>query len=94
MNNDQIPALRIQKWSPAADRKKKIEAGKAFLAARAKFQKAYAAWQSAQANALSDLSIDEQNRLIDMANRKKEAKEQAERDAANKARLRQMGWNC
>jgi len=71
---------------------RKIIAGQAFLAARAEFKKAQAKWMSAQADAISILSIDEQNALIDMANRKQEAKEQAERDAANKKRLRSMGW--
>ena len=76
----------------AAIKLKKVNAGIAFLQARAKFKKAEAEWQSAKADAISVLSIDEQNALIDMANRKQEAKEQAERDAANKARLRSMGW--
>ena len=70
----------------------KVIAGKAFLLARAEFQKAEAKWKRAKADTTRVLSIDEQNALINMANRKQEAKEQAERDAENKARLRSMGW--
>jgi hypothetical protein len=75
-----------------AKKLQKVNAGIAFLQARAKFQKAQAEWQSAKADAISVLSIDEQNALIEMANRKQEAKDQAERDAANKALLKKMGW--
>jgi len=70
----------------------KVIAGKAFLLARAEFKKAEAKWKRANADANRVLSIDEQNALIDMANRKQEAKDQAERDAANKALLKKMGW--
>jgi hypothetical protein len=70
----------------------KVIAGKAFLLARAEFLKAEAKWKRAKADAIRVLSIDEQNALIDMANRKQEAKQQAERDAANKALLKKMGW--
>ena len=70
----------------------KITAGKAFLAARAKFKKAEAAWQSAKADAIRVLSIDEQNALLAAVLRKEEDKEQAERNARNKARLRSTGF--
>jgi hypothetical protein len=70
----------------------KIAAGKAFLSARAKFKKAEAAWQAAKATADRSLSVDEQNALLAAVLRKEQAKEQAERDARNKARLRSVGF--